>query len=104
NTLSPHTPNTQTPNTHTPNTHSSKTPNTHTHKTTPRNVNTHSPPPISPPHTALALLTAEPYCQPSHHQPGLKPVKVDGSSPLTAPPPTEHPGANQKTDARPSAP
>ncbi|XP_036827840.1 LIM and calponin homology domains-containing protein 1 isoform X1 [Oncorhynchus mykiss] len=94
----------------------------HTQPTHTQNHSTQSqhtlPPPISPPSRPLPLLTAKPYCQPPETQPGHKPVKVDGlvrvngetlpssppssalqspSSPIHSPPPTEHPGANQKT-------
>ncbi|XP_031671833.1 LIM and calponin homology domains-containing protein 1 isoform X1 [Oncorhynchus kisutch] len=95
---------------------------THTQHTHTQNHSTQSqhtlPPPISPPSRPLPLLTAEPYCQPPQTQPGHKPVQVDGlvrvngetlpssppssplqspSSPIHSPQPTEHPGANQKT-------
>ncbi|XP_036827844.1 LIM and calponin homology domains-containing protein 1-like isoform X1 [Oncorhynchus mykiss] len=94
----------------------------HTQHTHTQNHSTQSqhtlPPPISPPSRPLPLLTAKPYCQPPETQPGHNPVKVDGlvrvngetlpssppssalqspSSPIHSPPPTEHPGANQKT-------
>ncbi|XP_071264201.1 LIM domain only protein 7-like isoform X2 [Salvelinus alpinus] len=110
--------------THTKHTHTQQTQlqTQHTQNTHTQNHSTQSqhtlPPPISPPSRPLPLLTAKPYCQPPQTQPGHKPVKVDGlvrvngetlpssppssplqppSSPLHSPPPTEHPGANQKT-------
>ncbi|XP_045073753.1 uncharacterized protein LOC121563228, partial [Coregonus clupeaformis] len=105
-----HTKHTHTKHTHTKHTHTEHTHTKHTQLQTQNPQHTHTQnhstqcqhtlhPPISPPSRPLPLLTAEPYCQPSHQQPGLKPDKVDGPSPLHSPPPTEHPGANQKTDA-----
>ncbi|XP_045569783.1 LIM and calponin homology domains-containing protein 1 isoform X2 [Salmo salar] len=98
---------------HTKHTHTQHTQHTHTHNHSTQSQHT-LPPPISPPSRPLPLLTAKPYCQPAQTQPGHQPVKVDGlvrvngetlpssplpspSSPLHSPPPTEHPGANQKT-------
>ncbi|XP_042168204.1 LIM domain only protein 7-like, partial [Oncorhynchus tshawytscha] len=91
----------------------------HTHRQNHSTQSQHTlPPPISPPSRPLPLLTAKPYCQPPQTQPGHKPVQVDGlvrvngetlpssppssplqspSSPIHSPQPTEHPGANQKT-------
>ncbi|XP_055780152.1 daf-12-interacting protein 1-like [Salvelinus fontinalis] len=105
-----HTKHTHTQQTHTKHTHTQHTQNTHTQNHSTQSQHT-LPPPISPPSRPLPLLTAKPYCQPPQTQPGHKPVKVDGlvrvngetlpssppSSPLHSPPPTEHPGANQKT-------
>ncbi|XP_042171901.1 LIM and calponin homology domains-containing protein 1 [Oncorhynchus tshawytscha] len=58
---------------------------THAHTKPLHTKSAHTPPPISP-SRPLPLLTAKPYCQPPQTQPGHKPVQ-----------PTEHPGANQKT-------